>query len=1837
MHGFKLEASEAMDVVDKLTALDVKAATTAGDIAQGLSQFANIAKLGGVSVDQAAAYVATIADVNQMSGITVGQSLKTIMSRYGNVKAGAYNKLNIDSESTDTTEKLNDVERVLNKMGISIRKTNLEFKDFDEVLNEIAEKWGTLDNVSKRAISNAFAGVRQQEAFMILLENYDKYKDLLEVSENSQGTAERKYQSYKDSYAFSKNELTAALEQVANSSELSKLLTDLTKIGTGIVEALQKIYPFLPGIVSNFMMYRTVQGKGLLNTGYNLLHRGIGNGIGGVAGGASGYGFGATPIGRTVRGLWERVGQKFSTGRFRDIDVNAEIQKINNREALPGSRLNKKKAKIIAEEMSGNHFTVVESVDPYTGKSRKYTMYGTHKTNERIKELDEKTEKKRQRVEEIAKKQKDRDEEIKQKQEKKYRDQQLKYVKQGYQYAQKEVRLKQQLLTPAQQEVLSKNAVLSDATKEKLVEKGILQDKKQGLTYEQAIALLNSDILSDENLKKEIENDIYNIDLQRKTVEGEISEEAAKKNVENVGGARKTIGNINASPQALKANKWRAGLSYVEMGANLVMTSLSQLSTAATTHTYENETVESSKEAQKKGAGVSAALSLIPIVGSFIGPLAGEAVAAAVDKERDKANYSTKTANENLNKLESLTSSFDQLGGTEAGSAERHKLVQEFKKDIFDADNADLRKQLQRHLGKTNISSLLEKIDGNTASATESLEALKKLQVAQIQAEKAQIFNKYASTMYDDNRELNETISKIEGYSGIEGSTVRDAFGITVGGAAAGAGAGALSGLAIGAAAGSGGGPVGAAIGALVGLGAGLIGGIVGANAYAEGDIAGNKANNNNLDKITSWRAMNSIERADVTREALEEAQKSIIEIESSQDEVRQKFIETYLKRNEQDRFSRQFTVDDAIEAYEKYKKGVYGGYGIYDLNTTEETNAAKDLKNSEEQLEQLSTLVSEYNNMITILERQTSVEMQILGEMNDLTLQEALINAKDRDKYITEMSIAELKHVGIDEILTSYANAIKDSGGLKGIGIWADAGQTKLSEAGYEYLFEQLKKQGDEEINAVLRGEAYTLQEAIDLRETFGPESFQVKKLLESFSSAFDLVADDIKDGTDKLDETLNKYGLLTLADGMASTSELVEKVGSFTDLMNSITNGAGETSAWMEKIISQFPQLIKYMGNTSELFSQSIKYLDQLSEQYINAQTDELLESSAYYSSIEKDLYDKLGDSEAANSLRASKASTLSGVMTWIQTQYVNGELTAEAEEVLAKLVEVTEEAGTKIVSKIDKAFYDQLIEYKTKTIDYILENLNSQKEALQAINSEREYENKLIEARLKLEDASKQKKRVYRAGVGWVYESDQSAIESAQENLKSLETEKQISKLDVQIATLEGVKAEINGVYDKENYETLKKLYDEAVDRGKVENSMNGFLSTIKDSVNGIVKKLSTKIEKDVVPEAEEAKKVDMTEAKEAWDALLKATPGTEGYNTAVNNFHTAMAKAQANGATEEDVKDWQTYNKTGARIKKETTAWQVYKGAVEKQTEKVKHTFNVAADKNDSNKRFIGFTNGDELTDTQVQTWLLDGIKSGNALAWAMTDDGLIGPISVGSDVRFKYQEDKSLSDYFTRITTSFPSLGKQILISDPGGENEAVMYDNGDLLKVTNTGNKDLNGLLASAATDVGSTDQFYKAWEGDIPPAVWDEIKEEYGKGYNYIPTADLNKIAKSKVKANGYAEGTLSLINEEGTEAIITPQGTLTALPSGTGIIPADITKNLWELGEVAPALLRVLGDKLPNGLLGTSILDRIVNDESFNISNLTMNVDADGSFDVDKFINSIKSRVALTKNSSK
>lgn len=58
----------------------------------------------------------------------------------------------------DAGEPLNDVEKVLNKLGISLRTTAGEFRDMEDVLDDMAAKWDTLTSVEKSQLSTAAAG-----------------------------------------------------------------------------------------------------------------------------------------------------------------------------------------------------------------------------------------------------------------------------------------------------------------------------------------------------------------------------------------------------------------------------------------------------------------------------------------------------------------------------------------------------------------------------------------------------------------------------------------------------------------------------------------------------------------------------------------------------------------------------------------------------------------------------------------------------------------------------------------------------------------------------------------------------------------------------------------------------------------------------------------------------------------------------------------------------------------------------------------------------------------------------------------------------------------------------------------------------------------------------------------------------------------------------------------------------------------------------------------------------------------------------------------------------------------------------------------------------------------------------------------------------------------------------------------------------------------------------------------------------------------------------------------------------------------------------------------------
>lgn len=216
LNGFQMSADQASKVNDILTSIDLESASDAGGIGSALTKVASQANNAGVSLEKTAAMIATVKDVTQASDETIGNAMKSILARMNNIKAGKF----VD----DNGEALNDVEKVLNKIGISMRDNNDQFLDSETILDTVADKWDTFDKKTQRAVSTALGGTYQANSITAMLDNYDKVQKLTDVAYNSEGTAQKKFEdNYLSSLEAKTNALKASLENLATTTVSSDL------------------------------------------------------------------------------------------------------------------------------------------------------------------------------------------------------------------------------------------------------------------------------------------------------------------------------------------------------------------------------------------------------------------------------------------------------------------------------------------------------------------------------------------------------------------------------------------------------------------------------------------------------------------------------------------------------------------------------------------------------------------------------------------------------------------------------------------------------------------------------------------------------------------------------------------------------------------------------------------------------------------------------------------------------------------------------------------------------------------------------------------------------------------------------------------------------------------------------------------------------------------------------------------------------------------------------------------------------------------------------------------------------------------------------------------------------------------------------------------------------------------------------------------------------------------------------------------------------------------------------------------------------------------------------
>lgn len=229
---------------DAMVRLGADTASSSDEIAGGLEKFAAVANTIGLSFDNAAAALATITATTRQSEDVVGTALKTIFARIQGLKLG---------ETLEDGTTLNQYSQALEKVGINIKNSNGELKDMDNIIEEIGDKWGTIDKDQQVALAQQVAGVRQYTQLIALMDNFDYYKENLERAQNADGSLQKQADIYAESWEAARDRVTASLETIYDQLLDDKAFIQLTNVFSkllNVISQLIKTLGGLPGILS---------------------------------------------------------------------------------------------------------------------------------------------------------------------------------------------------------------------------------------------------------------------------------------------------------------------------------------------------------------------------------------------------------------------------------------------------------------------------------------------------------------------------------------------------------------------------------------------------------------------------------------------------------------------------------------------------------------------------------------------------------------------------------------------------------------------------------------------------------------------------------------------------------------------------------------------------------------------------------------------------------------------------------------------------------------------------------------------------------------------------------------------------------------------------------------------------------------------------------------------------------------------------------------------------------------------------------------------------------------------------------------------------------------------------------------------------------------------------------------------------------------------------------------------------------------------------------------------------------------------------------------------------
>lgn len=232
--NFNMTAKESVKVGDMLNEVDNNYAVSTLDLSDSIRKASSTSKTFGVDLQHLIGYTTAIGSATRESGSIIGNSLKTIFSR-----------LTTNDSAVDALKSIN----------ISIKDIEGNVRPVQDIVDELAGKWGTLTKEQQQNVAVSSAGIFQLSRFTALLNNYSTAVSATTTAENSAGSMQREHVKFMDSYEAKLNRLSNAWSELSLTVGRAFLndgltagietLNDVAKVATKVID----VVGFLPVIM----------------------------------------------------------------------------------------------------------------------------------------------------------------------------------------------------------------------------------------------------------------------------------------------------------------------------------------------------------------------------------------------------------------------------------------------------------------------------------------------------------------------------------------------------------------------------------------------------------------------------------------------------------------------------------------------------------------------------------------------------------------------------------------------------------------------------------------------------------------------------------------------------------------------------------------------------------------------------------------------------------------------------------------------------------------------------------------------------------------------------------------------------------------------------------------------------------------------------------------------------------------------------------------------------------------------------------------------------------------------------------------------------------------------------------------------------------------------------------------------------------------------------------------------------------------------------------------------------------------------------------------------------